>query len=73
MYKICSTFNLVYGYGSVTESQQLKVIFNETVVLKCNFDGVESRMIYWLRNGIAIDFVVSMQVCITIRILEYTE
>lgn len=46
--------------GSVDTSLPVNVTFNETVVLQCNYDGIESGMIHWFKNGGTIDFTVSI-------------
>ena len=49
----------MYRNDYVVDNQQLNVISNETIVLQCNFDGIESGMIQWLRNGSIVDAMVS--------------
>ena len=58
-------YNLIV-YGDSIKSQHLNVTLNETVVLQCNSDGIQSEMIQWLWNGSTIDLTVSiaMYACI---------
>ena len=48
-----------YGHSSVTKSQHLNVTSNETIILQCNFDGIESGVIQWFVNENRIDLLVS--------------
>ena len=65
----------VYSHDpSVTKRQHLNVPSNETLILKCDFEGIESGMIQrfrngkwfrngqWIRNGNSINILVSIYI-----------
>ena len=59
IHNIKSVHLVVYGNGNDVESQRLNVTSNETIILHCNFDGIEPGMIQWMRNGNPVDVTVS--------------
>ena len=69
LYEITSRLSYivtVYSHDNISKSQHLNVTINETIILKCKFDGIESRMIRWLRNKTDdINLLVSMCLYIT--------
>ena len=65
VYPIKSLLNaytvIVYNHDpSVTKRQHLNVTNNETLILKCDFEGIELGMIQWFRNGNSINLLVSI-------------